>query len=141
MGDIKNLKKSKYSYVDKDKLDDLYYTNLLRELYAIPVNKLQEYINQFYKNPSVLELIEIREIINLTNRLSDDSAEPFSKEEYDMIKYKHSRMYGKIKDVVELSGRDGGPINFSDLSESEIDQHIKNRASAIVKAIKKAKKV
>ena len=35
------------------------------------------------------------------------------------------RAYGKVSDKVELTGKDGGPLEYRDMSEGDIDQRIK----------------
>ena len=134
--------KSKYAYVSVDKLDDLYFSKFLRELWGVPANKIREYIAHFYPHPSTLELVEITqlyEILNKINKVKKGELAGLSDDDYEVLKYKHSRMWGKERQVVELSGRDGKAIEITDMSDEELERTLKNKLSSIATAIKKSK--
>lgn len=138
------LDTSKYSYIDEKKLDDLYFTQFLREIWAVPSKQLQEYLGKFYPNPTVLELIEIRQLITLIRSITkndkDGNPVPLSDSEMDLLKYKHNRMFGKERQVLELSGQGGGPISIKEMSDDELEKQLKSKLGTIAQAIKKAKK-
>lgn len=146
----KKLKKfeSKYAVLKKEKLDDLYHVNLLRELWSIPTKYIKSYIKQYYPNPTPLELVEIRDLLEIIEksriRFDEDgnlSGSGLSEEDQKKIQYKHNRMYGKTRQVIEISGRDGGPIAYSDLSDEELEKVLHSKLSMVKTALKKVKKV
>ena len=129
---------SKYSALSKDKLDDLYYTNLLRELWAIPHKFIVSYIKKYYPNPTGMELVEINDLLRIVKKAK--KLKPLTEEDQKAIQYKHNRMYGKTRQVVEISGRDGGPIEYSDLSDDELKDVLHGKISQIKTALAKSKK-
>lgn len=129
---------SKYAVLEKDKLDDLYYTNLLRELWSIPMNHIKSYIRQYYPNPTGMELVEINDLLRVVR--SAKKLKPLEDEDNKLIQYKHNRMYGKTRQVIELSGRDGGPIAYSDLSDEDMEKALHAKIGQIKSALSKAKK-
>jgi len=137
------FERSKYSYISEEKLDDLYYSQFLRELYSIPVNKIKEFIDIYYPNPTFTELVEIREITSMLRKLAPDkdgNVVGLSEKDHDMLKYRHNRMWGKERQVIEISGKGGGPITISDMSDEQLEFEVKSKLSAIAKAINKANK-
>jgi hypothetical protein len=133
-----NKFESKYSALNKDKLDDLYYTNLLRELWAIPHKFIVSYIKKYYPNPTAMELVEINDLLRIVKKAK--KLKPLTEEDQKAIQYKHNRMYGKTRQVVEISGRDGGPIEYSDLSDDELKDVLHGKISQIKTALAKSKK-
>lgn len=129
---------SKYAAFDKDKLDDLYYTNFLREIWSIPVSKIKSYIRQYYPNPTALELVEINDIFRVIKR-SRKLSGALDEEDTKLIQYKHNRMYGKTRQVVEISGRGGGPIEYSDLSDEELQKVFNEKLDTLRNALNKVK--
>jgi hypothetical protein len=138
------LDKSKYSYIDEKKLDDLYFTQFLREIWSVPSGKLTEYLGKFYPNPTALELVEIRQLISIVKKMTKNDAEgnplPLTDSEMEILKYKHNRMFGKERQVIELSGQGGGPISVKDMSDEDIEKTLKAKLSSIAKAIKLSNK-
>lgn len=133
----KEAKKSKYAYIDQAKLDDMYHTQLTRELWSVPLSDLNKYIKEFYPNPTALEFIEIKDLTRIVTKLNNN--QELTKEEEDTIKYKHNRMYGRIRQVIELSGRDGGAISVNDMSDQELDKALASKFKNIAKALTKVK--
>ena len=138
---------SKYSVLKKEKLDDLYHINLLRELWSIPHKHIQTYIKQYYPSPTALELVEIRDLLEVIQKakISFDEngnlkGEGLTEEDQKKIQYKHNRMYGKTRQVIEVSGRDGGPIAYSDLSDDDLEKALHSKIKQIKSAFKKVTK-
>lgn len=140
---MSKLDKSKYSYIDEKKLDDLYFTQFLREIWSVPSTKLNEYLTKFYPAPTALELVEIRQLVAIVKKMTTNDADgnpiPLTDSEMDLLKYKHNRMFGKERQVIELSGQGGGPISIKDMSDEDIEKQLKSKLSSIAKAIKKSK--
>ena len=128
---------SKYTYLDKTKLDDLYLTNLMRELWAVPIDQLDEFLKTFYPNPTVMEQIEINDIKNIIKRAR--SNRPLTDEDQKVIQYKHTRMYGKPRQIVELSGRDGEAIELSSLSDDKLKKEMDSKIKRLKTALDKLK--
>lgn len=137
MKESKEAKKSKYAYVDRAKLEDMYHTQLLREIWSVPITELNEFLKEFYPNPTALEYLEIKDLTRIVKKLNE--GKELTKEEEDIIKYKHSRMYGRIRQVIELSGRDGSAISVNDMSDQELDKALSDKFKNIAKALSKVK--
>lgn len=129
---------SKYSVLNKEKLDDLYHVNLLRELWSIPLKHIKSYIKQYYPNPTALEQVEINDLLKIAEKAFNK--ESLEESDHKVIQYKHNRMYGKTRQVIEISGRDGGPIAYSDLTDDELEKAFHNKIGQIKAALSKAKK-
>lgn len=129
---------SKYAVLNKDKLDDLYHVNLLRELWSIPLKHIKSYIKQYYPNPTALEQVEINDLLRVARKAH--KGEELEEEDQKVIQYKHNRMYGKTRQVIEISGRDGGPIAYSDLGDEELEKALHAKIGQIKSALAKAKK-
>lgn len=129
---------SKYSVLNKEKLDDLYHVNLLRELWAIPLKHIKTYIKQYYPNPTALEQVEINDLLKIAKKAH--SKQELEESDHKVIQYKHNRMYGKTRQVIEISGRDGGPIAYSDLTDDELEKAFHSKIGQIKSALSKAKK-
>lgn len=132
------LDKSKYSYISEDKLDDMYFSTFLRELYSVPLQKFNEYVKNFYPNPSVSELIELRHLEKIIKKLTPDKDGVIlglSEEDEEIIRYRHNRMWGKERQVIEISGSERSPLRIQDMTNEEIDKQLKEKLADIAKAI------
>jgi len=141
------LDRSKYSYIEDRKLDDLYLTEFMREIWSVPADKLSEYFAKFYPRPTALELVEINQMISLIKKISkkvgegsDSTFVSLTDEEQKLLEYKHRRMFGRERQIVELSGREGGPIKIQEMTDEELERNLKGKLSSLAKVIKKAEK-
>lgn len=137
LNNLNTIYRSKYSVLDKKKLDDLYLTNLLRELWAIPVKDFKNYIKEQYPNPTVMEMVEIKDLWRIIKTLKKSSG--LCEEDQKLIQYKHVRMYGKPRQIIELSGRDGEAIELSNLDDTRLTKEFKAKLKKVEEAIKKIK--
>jgi hypothetical protein len=128
---------SKYSKLDKSKLDDLYLTNLLRELWSIPIADIKEYIRVYYPNPTALEMVEINDLLRIVRMAR--KRKPIPEEDQNNMRYKHTRMYGKPRQIVELSGRDGEAIELSSLDDGKLMEELNSKIGKIHSALSKIK--
>jgi hypothetical protein len=85
-----------------------------------------------------MELVEINDLLRIVKKAK--KLKPLTEEDQKAIQYKHNRMYGKTRQVVEISGRDGGPIEYSDLSDDELKDVLHGKISQIKTALAKSKK-
>lgn len=167
-GAPETAKRSKYSFLNKEKLDDMYLSKFLKEIWTlVGVPDYEQYVASFYKNPTPMEYVEIQELSTIIKKLRQDPIYErdmktgkfklvknektgemervitgfHEMSEHDWKRYynKQDRIYGKVRDIVELSGKDGGPISLSDMSKEDFDKHKAEALEKIRKALQKTK--
>lgn len=125
----KKKEMSKLAYIDPKKLDDLYHARFLRELYQVKYSKLEEFIAEYYPDPSAMEMIEIQHLLDIIKTKDND-----------LYEKKLDRMIGKARQILEMSGKDGGAIKIENLSEDELKNQMVEDLQIIMKGITKLQK-
>ena len=145
---MSKLDESKFRYLSPAKLHKQYLTKFLTEIWNVPLDQLEDFIREYYPNPSAMELVELNELkrivkLNLSKKLSDGTEiEPELLSEDDLKGQirRYDRMYGKEVQTVELTGAEGKAIELTSMSKEEVNEALKDELSKVMAVMKKVKK-